>query len=340
MLRVRFAGNSRLAVDDVPIPDVRHGEVLVKVGASAICGSEMKTFRAPEGMPTNPGHEIVGEVVDNPGRRGPDVGDRVAINIITGCGHCTTCLSGDRRFCAEQGYVRSGHAEYVAVPAVCCMPLPNEVSFEEGVLIGGDTLGVAAHTLGKVRIAPQNTVAVVGCGPVGLGFVTLLNFLGIRTIAAEVSPYRRELARQIGAADTVDPSNGDGLAAIQELTQGRGVDISIDASGSDAGVNLALNATRKQGTFIFAGAGHGAAINPWRQFLEKEVVAYGVWYFVDSDYFRLLDLFRNGLKVAPLITHRFPLAEASAAYDLFTRGETGKVVFLPEEVASTDSKFA
>lgn len=330
MLRVRFAGNSEVAVDEAPIPELQPGDVLVKVGASAICGSEMKTYRAPEGIPTNPGHEMVGVVVDNPGRQGPAVGDRVAINIISGCGHCTTCLSGDRRFCAEQGYIKSGHAEYVAAPAICCMPLPDELSFEEGVLIGGDTLGVASHALDKVKVAPRDTVAVIGCGPVGLGFVTLLNFLGVRTLAAEVSPYRRELARRAGAAETIDPSARDGLEAIRELTDGRGVDLGIDASGSDAGVNLGLDATKKQGTFVFAGAGRTATINPWRQFLEKEIVAYGFWYFVDRDYFRLLDLYRDGLKVDQLITHRFPLAAASTAYDLFARGETGKVLFVPD----------
>jgi threonine dehydrogenase-like Zn-dependent dehydrogenase len=151
----------------------------------------------------------------------------------------------------------------------------------------------------------------------------------VRTIAAEVSPYRRELAQRLGAESVVDPSSGDGPVAIRELAGARGVDIGIDASGTDAGVNLALDVTRDEGTFVFAGAGHKATINPWSQFLEKELVAYGVWYFVDRDYFGLLDLYRQGLSVSDLITHRFPLEEAPDAYSLFDRGETGKVVFTP-----------
>ena len=328
MLTVTFVGNSRVDVQDRPMPELKPGEVLVKVGASAICGSEMKTYRGPNAHASNPGHEIVGSVVDNPGGQGPKVGDRVAINIITGCGHCTACLSGDRRFCAEQGYVFGGHAEYVVAPAVCCMPLPDDLPFAEGVLIGGDTLGVAYHALSKVKVGPRDTVAVVGCGPVGLGFVTLLGFLGVRTIAAEVSPVRRELARRQGATEVVDPSATDALAAIKDLTQGKGVDLGIDASGADGGVNLALDVVRDEGTFIFAGAGHMATINPWKQFLEKEITAYGVWYFVDRDYYGLLDLYRQGLKVDGLITHRFGLRDAPAAYDLFARGETGKVIFV------------
>lgn len=327
MQRVNFAGNGHVDVVDVPAPEAGPRQVLVKVGASAICGSEMKSYRGPEALPSNPGHEIVGTVVDNPGGQGPGVGDRVAINIITGCGHCTSCRSGDRRFCAEQGYVFGGHAEYVLAPDVCCMPLPDDLPFDEGVLLGGDTLGVAYHALTKVVPAPRNTVVVVGCGPVGLGFVTLLGFFGVRTIAVEPSAYRRELAGRIGATETIDPNQVDPLAAIADLTGGRGADIGIDASGSHGGVNLALDATRDQGRFIFAGAGREATINPWKQFLEKELVAYGVWYFVDADYYGLLDLYRQGLDVRPLITHRYPLAEAPAAYERFARGESGKVLF-------------
>jgi threonine dehydrogenase-like Zn-dependent dehydrogenase len=328
MKALTFAGNSRVEVQDLPAPVLQPGQVLVRIAASAICGSEMKSYRHAEPFAGNPGHEMVGVVAETRGGNGPAVGDRVAINIITGCGHCPTCRNGDRRFCAEQGYIFNGHAEYVAAPVVNCMPMPDDLPFDDGVLIGGDTLGVAYHALSRIGLRPRDTAAVVGCGPVGLGFVRLLSFYGVRVIAAEVSPYRRALAQRAGADCVIDPGAGDGLAAIREATGGRGVDVGIDASGSDAGVNLALDATRIQGTFIFAGAGRHATINPWSQFLEKEVVAHGVWYFVDRDYDGLLDLYRQGLQVADLITHRFALDDAPAAYDLFARGETGKVVFL------------
>ena len=209
MRTVIFAGNSRIDVKDLPIPEPGPGEVLIKVDASAICGSEMKTFRSAEGHPTNTGHEFVGTVVANPEGVGPHVGARIAANIITGCGECEYCRAGDRRFCDQQGYLRTGHAEYVAMPAVCCMPLPDELPFDEGVLLGGDTLGVANHALAKTGLHPGDTVAVVGCGPVGLGFVSLLCFKGVRTIAVEMSPYRRDLAARAGAAEVIDPASTD-----------------------------------------------------------------------------------------------------------------------------------
>lgn len=329
MQRVVFAGNSRVETQDVPVPVPASGEVLIRVGASAICGSEMKRYYGPDALQGNPGHEMVGEVVETNGVNTPRVGDRVAVNIITGCGRCAACYAGDRRFCPEQGYIFNGHADYVVAPAVNCMPLPDDLPYDEGVLIGGDTLGVGFHALNKVCLRPRDTVAVIGCGPVGLGFVRLLSFYGVRTIVAETSAYRRELAHTLGAETAIDPQAVDAVAAIKEMAGGRGVDIGVDASGSDAGVNLALDVTRDEGTFIFAGAGHHATINPWRQFLEKELTAYGVWYFIDRDYHGLLDLYRQGLSVSNLTTHRFLLEASATAYSRFASGESGKVLFTP-----------
>ena len=191
-------------------------------------------------------------------------------------------------------------------PSTACR-CPTSCPYDEGVLIGGDTLGVAYHALSKIGLRPRDTVAVVGCGPVGLGFVRLLSFYGVRTIAAEVSPYRRDLALRVGA-ETRHRSLRR-TTAWRRFARPPAAAASTWAStpaARDAGVNLALDATRDEGTFIFAGAGRQATINPWSQFLEKEVMAYGVWYFVDRDYYGLLDLYRQGLAVADLITHRFP----------------------------------
>ncbi len=329
MLKVYYLGNSKVEVRDVPVPGLKPGEVLVQVGASAICGSEMTSYQGPEAADGNGGHEIVGTVVDNPNGYGPESGARVAINIITGCGHCRYCLMGDRRFCDDQGYVMDGHAEYVATPAYTCMPLPDDIAFDLGVLLGGDTMGVAYHTFTKVKVGPKDTLAVVGAGPVGSGFIALLKYFGLRTFVAEISPYRQELARKIGADEVMDPTTTDFVAVVRELTGGKGVDVGIDASGKDAGVNLGLNVTRKEGRFVFGGAGHEATIHPWRQFLEKEVTGYGVWYFTDEDYFGILDAYRDGLLVNSLLTHRFHLKDASEAYELFAAGKSGKVVFMP-----------
>lgn len=337
MLTIAFQGNRHVAIEEFAVPIPKPGEVLLKIGASAICGSEMKHYRNADGTPViqdwtgrnccNPGHEMTGTVIENPAGRGPRVGDRVSINIITGCGECTTCRRGDRRFCTQQGFVMGAHTEYIAVPDYTCMPLPDDIPFDVGVLLGGDMLGVAYHAFAKVRLSPRDKVVVVGGGPVGLGFLAMLHYLGLETMLVEPSAYRRQLAADSRMAYTLDPGNDNVSDAIQERTHGTGADVVVEASGTDAGVNLGLNVTRPKGTFIFAGAGREAKINPWTQFLEKELTAYGVWYFVDADYYGILDIYRKGLQVASMLTHRFALHEATEAYQLMDQALTGKAVF-------------
>jgi threonine dehydrogenase-like Zn-dependent dehydrogenase len=340
MLAVKFLGQSKVEVIDVPMPALLPGEVLLKVEASAICGSEMGAFRSPDSVPDvrdwagreayNVGHELTGVVVENPTGLGPHVGDRVAINIITSEEGMRYFHAADRRFFPDQGYVMGAHAEYIAVPYYTCMPLPDDIPFDLGVLLGGDTLGVAYHAFAKVKPAPRDVVSVVGVGPVGLGFVAMLDYFGLETIVVEPSAYRRQLVQAYGVAHVIDPTTTDPVEAVKDITHGRGTDISIDSSGKDAGVNIALNLTRKQGTFIFAGAGREAHINPWKHFLEKEIVAYGVWYFVDADYTGILAAYRDGLRVQEMLTHRFHLPQAQTAYDLMAAAQMGKGIFVPQ----------
>lgn len=334
MKTVRFLGNSSVDVIDVPDPEPGPGEVVVKVMTSALCGSEMRNYRAPRDPVAatqrnstilNNGHELVGELVDANGQSELTRGSRFAINIITGCGECDQCRSGDRRFCKKQGYVMGGHAQYISVPAYTLMPLPDDVDYETGVLLGGDTLGVASRALAHIPLRPRDRVLVAGAGPVGLGFVTLLQHFGLETIVSEPSAYRRKLVEAMGAK-TIDPSTGNPLDQLMALTGGQRVDVGIDASGRGDGVVLALESIRPLGQMIFAGAGREATINPWAHFLEKEISARGVWYFTDEDYYRLLGLYRKGLDPKSLITHRFAIDDAATAYRDFAQAVTGKVV--------------
>jgi threonine dehydrogenase-like Zn-dependent dehydrogenase len=333
MKTVRFLGNAKVDVIEVADPRPSPGDVVLKVRVSALCGSEMSAYRQasePDGRQSNEGrynsgHELVGEIVDHNGNSHLKSGHRVAINIITGCGICNQCRSGDRRFCAQQGYVKNGHAEYIAVPAYTCMPLPDHIDYETGVLLGGDTLGVGARGLRQVPVRPRDRALVVGAGPVGLGFVTLLAHMGVETIVSEPSEYRRAIVEKMGAA-TIDPTKGETFDQLMAVSGGRRMDLTIDASGRRDGVVFALEAVKPLGQMIFAGAGREAQINPWSHFLAKEVSARGVWYFTDQDYYVLLDLYEKGLRVDHLITHRFALPQAGTAYGMFAAGTTGKVV--------------
>ena len=325
-----FAGESQVKVRQVPQPEPRPGEALLRMRASALCGSELHAYRGHKPGENIPGHEMVGEVVAANGARGVTMGERVAVQIMSGCGKCLHCLAGAPEHCAERLLHTGGYAEYVALPAECCLPLPREITWEEGVLLGGDTIGTPYHALRRLGLSAADTVAVFGCGPVGLGALALLRFLGARTFAVEPIGYRRELARRLGAEVAIDPTAEDPVGGIKELTGGRGVDVAVDCSGVAATTGVALDSAGIYGRVAFIGEKQQATIRPSPQFIRKELTVIGSWYFTGADYFRILALYKRGLDVSGLITHRFPLEEADQAFATFASGQSGKVLIVQE----------
>ncbi|MCJ7750540.1 MAG: zinc-binding dehydrogenase [Armatimonadetes bacterium] len=329
MLGVVFVGDGRAEVKEFADPKPKSGEALVQIAVSAICGSELHSYHSPQGSRGHVvGHEMVGEVVgvNQAGRLA--VGDRVALQIMTGCGRCYYCLRGDYEHCKEMGYLIGGHAELIAAPEMCCLPLPDDVSWEQGVLLGGDTIGTTYRSLNRIGVTAFDTVAVLGCGPIGLGMLALLRFLSARVIAADVSPSRRELARKLGAWRVVDPSEDDLVGSVMDLTDGHGADIALDCSPSQATLTAALDCVRKFGTVGLVGEKGESTIHPSNQFLRKEITTVGSWYYSPSDYYEIMRLHRRGLEVDDLISHRFPLSQAEAAFSTFASGESGKVLIV------------
>ncbi len=329
MKAVFYAGHGRIDVREVPTPEPQPGQVLVRIRTSAICGSEMHSYRGEHPGQGIAGHEGVGEIAAvRDASCGLAVGQRVAIQVLSGCGECEYCAAGDPEHCRQSRFHGGTHAEYMAVPAACCRPLPDDVPFDQGVLLGGDGIGTPYHALRRLNVSAADTAGVFGCGPVGLGAITVLHFLGVRTIAVEMLPYRRELALRLGASIALDPAEGDPVARIRELTAGRGVEVALDCSGVPATTTLALESASIYGRMAFIGEKPEATIHPSPQFIRKELTAIGSWYFTAPDYYRILELHRRGLQVADLITHRFPLDEADEAFRVFASGQSGKVLLV------------
>ncbi|MFB3880579.1 MAG: zinc-binding dehydrogenase [Armatimonadota bacterium] len=329
MRAVVFTGNSKAEVQELPDPSPKPGEALVRIAASAICGSELHSYRSGRGSGGRPvGHEMVGEIAAVNQTRHVKVGDRVAVQIMAGCGHCYYCLRGDYEHCGNMGYVMGGHAELVAAPELCCLPLPDDVNWERGVLLGGDTIGTTYRTLHRLGVSAFDTVGVFGCGPIGLGMLAVLRFLGATTFAADISAYRRELARKLGAAHVIDPKTESVTDAIKSLTAGAGVDVALDCSPTQETLTAALECVRKFGRVAFVGEKGDSTFHPSNHFIRKEITALGSWYYNPGDFFEIMDLYHRGLKVDDLATHRFPLAEAPAAFATFASGESGKVLIV------------
>jgi threonine dehydrogenase-like Zn-dependent dehydrogenase len=326
MLIAVYASGGHVELHEAPMPQIKPGEVLVRVRASAVCGSELHDYRRGSGG--RAGHEAVGEVVQVQEVPGLAVGQHVAIQVLSGCGHCVYCLAGDPKHCAQTRFHGGLHAEYVAVPAQCCLVLPDDIAWDTGVLLGGDTIGTPYHALQRLGVSAADTAAVFGCGPIGLGTTALLHHYGVRTLAVESVTYRRELAVRLGAEMALDPAAGDPVARLRELTGGKGADVAVDCAGVPATTGMALDAAAIYGRVAFLGEKPEAPIRPSPQFIRKELTVIGSWYFTLPDYARILALYRQGLDVAGLITHRFPLAEIDQAFATFASGQTGKVVLL------------
>ncbi|MHB0856506.1 MAG: zinc-binding dehydrogenase [Anaerolineae bacterium] len=329
MQAVFFTGQEHVSLREVPIPQPGIGQVLLKVRASALCGSELPSYRG-SGSSQIAGHEVVGEVLEAEGTRGVCTGQRVAVQVMAGCGVCSFCLAGDDRLCHESHFYGGTHTEYMAVSERCCRPLPEGVSWGDGVLLGGDVIGTPFRALNRLGVSAADTVAVFGCGPIGLGAIALLHFWGARTIAVETVAYRRELACRLGAEVALDPTTGDAVAAIKDLTAGRGVGVALDCSGAAATTAMALDSAGTQARVALVGEKPEAMIRPSPQVIHKELTVIGSFYFSGPDYWRILDLHARGLSLQGLVTHRFRLDQAAEAFTTFASGQSGKVLLVQD----------
>ena len=328
MKSLRFAGNSEIEVVDVPEPKPTPDQVVINIKVSALCGSEMGVFRSPGGRDGNPGHEFAGEVVDTNGNSALAVGDRVGAHVIVGCGTCSHCKAGNEIFCPDMLPSGYAHAEYIAVSARHCLKIPDSMDWDTGVLVAGDAMGVAYHLTRRVGVQAHDTVAVFGCGPVGLGVVTLWSFLGARVIGVDTSPYRRNLAEKLGAWKTVEAGKPNTIDRLRKLTGGAGPDTCLECAGRPEAVAAAFEAARKGGKVGIAGEQDQACLDPSRDLIHKELSVYGAWYFRLSEFAGMVELCQRGLKPKQVVTHRFTLEEAQKGYDLMARQKCGKVLFV------------
>ena len=281
-------GGARLAIEEVAIPVPKAGEVLIKTAVSALCGSEMSTYRG-DGRPSgNLGHEAAGVVV----AVGPDasgritVGQRVGVSAIVGWNEQDeNYRAGRYTWCDKFTFHCDMHAEYFTIPEQGCHLLPDEIPWDVGVLITGDGLGVPYHTSLKIKAEDIRTVVVYGLGPIGLGNVLLQTFLGRRVIGVDRSPERVDIAKRLGATDTILSTEGaDVVARIVELTNGRGADVAIEAAGIPVTAKLCFLSVRKGGTVVFNGEQPAVTLSPSDDFIRRDITAMGSWFYHFSEY--------------------------------------------------------
>jgi len=304
----------------------REDEVLIAVKASGLCGSELHAFHAPQEQEFNSGHEVTGIIVEAPPASRWQVGDRVGVHAVWGCGECAYCQVGQYTYCDRRTSCPGSHAQLLAAPEHVCLQLPEDVPFDLGVLLTGDGLGVPYHVSRRLGTRGGEVVLVLGVGPIGLGNVLLQSFLGAEVIAVDLNDYRLNLARELGAAHTLNAGDTDVLEAVRELTQGLMADKVVEATGKPEPLALALQCVTKGGVVAAVGENREVTLHIGRDLIRPDVTLLGSWFYHYAEYPAMVRLYRRGLAVDALITDHFPLRQAQAAFDKFAQGRTGKVI--------------
>ena len=341
MRGLKFLGNSKVEMADLPDPELGKGDMLVRVKASAICGSEIESYRPPGGIPWggNPGHEVMGVVEDPNGSRRFHKGDRVGVATIQGCGECFWCLQGKQDFCKKAFVLKNAHSEYVVGKECWMQSVPDDIDDSLAVLLAGDGLGVPYGATIRSGLAAGETTCVFGAGPVGGAMVMIQTFLGARVIAIDINPLALERATKWGAWKTINPKETkDVKGAILDLTNGLGPNKSYDAATGDQELfNLALEVTMPGGTVMTVAHGmHGIDavrerlsfhVDPAKwEFWGRNLCVRGNWACHFSDYADQLAMVRNGLQIGSLVTATYPLEQFEEAYRRFMGGQEGKVI--------------
>lgn len=350
--------NQPLSVEEVALDPPKAHEVRVRIAAAGVCRSDLHFMRGEAIIPTPAvlGHEgsaVVEEVGEGVTRVAP--GDHVILAFAPFCGHCRSCLSGRPNVCdthmatgpnmfdgtrrlhrngerlAHMGKVAC-FAEQSVVPETGCVKIDPSFPLDQAALIGCSvTTGVGA-VLFNAKVEPGSTVAVIGCGGVGLNIVQGARLAGaVRIIAVDVNDAALEFATKFGATDTVNAKERDPLKAVRDLTGG-GVDYAFEAYGSAETSTLAFDAARKGGTAVIVGlaaVGETAAIDAV-QIVRMEKTLKGSYYGTSRpawDFFRMIDLtLSRQLDVGGLITRRYGLDDINEAYEELDRGAVGRGV--------------
>lgn len=326
MRAARLYGTGDLRVGDEPAPEAGAGQVLVRVTAVGICGSDLHWYSdgaigdAKLVRPVVPGHEGAGEIAAGPRR-----GERVAIDPAIPCETCRACRDGYRNLCYNIEF--SGHGatdgmmrEVMPWPSHLLHPLPDAVSDAGGAML--EPLGVALWALDLGHVPFGGTACVAGCGPIGLLLIQLLRAAGVsRLIAIEPLPHRRDAAARWGADEVAGPDAD--LSAY-------GADVSFELAGNDDGVRIAMEAVRPGGRVVLGGI-PGSDTTTFRASLaRRKGLTIAMVRRMNEVYPRAIDLAARGVvSLGPLVSSRVPLTEAPEAFSAAQRRTGLKVIITP-----------
>lgn len=345
MKAVNLYAPGDIRVEQVAVPKPGAGEALIRVKAVGVCGSDVSrlmetgTYR----FPTIPGHEFGGEVVGlGPGVGNVSEGARVTVIPLIPCMKCEYCLVGEYTLCRNYDYLGSrsngAYAEYVKAPAKNLLILPDNVDFEMAAMT--DPVSVALHAVKKLGIQPGDRVAVFGVGPIGFFSVQWAKALGAgAVIVVDIFPEKLKAAQGAGADVCINGKETDAVAAIKELTGGKGVERSLEFAGSPVTQEQCIRATAALGSTVWGGISHQSlhlSEKAVDDILRKELVIAGSWNssfapFASDWETALAFMGRGKIIKGDVITHRLSLDGLPAAFRMMLERKEyfNKVMFFP-----------
>ena len=333
----------KLTITDMPQPKVGDHDVLVQIKACGICGSDIHGFDGSSGRRIPPlimGHEAAGVVTDT-GSAVTQVkeGDRVTFDSMLSCGNCYFCGRNEMNLCENrrvlgvscEDYRQHGcFAEYAVVPEHIIYPMPDNLPFEHAAMI--EPVSVAVHAVKRTPISKGDTAAVIGAGMIGLLVVQALKAAGCsKVIAVDLADEKLKLAQELGADSGINPEATDAVKSIQEATDGRGADITMEVVGATATVKSAIESTRKGGHVTLVGNLAPEVGFPLQSVVTREITIYGSCAS-NGEYPECIDLLARGIiKVDSLISAKVPLEEGASWFDRLYAAEAGlmKVILQP-----------
>jgi 2-desacetyl-2-hydroxyethyl bacteriochlorophyllide A dehydrogenase len=332
-----YQGDRKLEIKDIAVPEVGPGEVLSRVRAEGVCGSDLLLWwdkAEPEEIPG--GHEVAGEIVEvGEGVDTGRIGERVAIDILgfgLNCGACFYCRQGQPVQCRDKKPdTGGGYAQYIKRNAAGCFPIHDSMNWEEAALV--EPLAVSVHACRRGNLEGGETVLVLGAGNIGQTSVAAARAMGAgKVMVTARHAHQGELAKTLGA-DVVLPDKGDDLAeAIADETDGRGVDVTLESVGgrTDVTIQQSIQFTRPQGRIVILGGFWVPIEIDWMTPLLKEqsVIFSSCYSVLDGrdDFEIAIDMMGSGrVDLKPMVTHKFPLAQVQQAVDTAYDKSTGSI---------------
>lgn len=335
-------GVKNLRVENIDVPEVGVGEVLVKVRAATTCGTDLKIYQRGYvsgviELPTIFGHEWAGDVVDvGKGISWPKRGMRVRGGNSAPCLRCVMCQKGLFNLCEDMMWLWGAYAEYIRVPArmvtVNMQEIPSHLTYEEAALT--EPLACVLHGIEKARITLGDTVAIIGAGPIGLLHLLLAKRMGAgRVVISDFVDERLRVAEELGADKTINARSEDSVKGVVDFTEGYGADVVIEAIGLPATWEQALKIVRKGGAVLeFGGCPPGTEIKVSTELLHYgQVTVFGAFHATPLHFKRALGLITSGtVDVKHLITRKTKLEDIKGTFEILTTSKKDlKIAVLP-----------